>query len=423
MLWGCLGLVISARIRYGRRAKWSAVSPKAVNEIPSQVLRDLREQHRLAAPVYVTRPTMPTLEKYRELLETIWQTRWLTNNGQLHQEFERRLAVQLGVEHVSLFCNGTIALLVALQALRINEGEVITTPFTFPATAHVLYWNRVRPVFCDIDETHFNLDPECIERLIGPDTKAIMPVHVFGNPCATDAIQEIAERHGLHVIYDAAHAFGVRLKGRSLAEAGDMSVLSFHATKLFTSIEGGAIISKTASVKKRVDFLKNFGFANEETVIGPGINGKMNEFQAAFGLLQLDMIEEEIRSRGRLTRVYREGLANIPGISFQSEMPDVMHNFAYFTVLVDPERFGMSRDDLYTGLKEFNVYTRKYFYPLCSHLPCYTALPSSDPQNLPVAERVARQILCLPLYGTLEEDHVRTICAIIRGLHQDACPT
>ena len=359
---------------------------------------------------------MPPIEKYQDLVKVIWDSKWLTNGGHFHQEFERRLAEYLGIEHVSLFCNGTIALLVALQTLRINEGEVITTPFTFPATAHVLYWNRIRPVFCDIEETTFNLDPGCIERLIGPETKAIMPVHVFGNPCNIDGIQEIADRHGLDVIYDAAHAFGVRYRDHPIVEAGDLSVLSFHATKLFTSIEGGAIVSKTAGEKKRVDFLKNFGFANEETVIGPGINGKMNEFQAAFGLLQLDMIDAEIANRRRLTATYRKCLAGIPGIRVQDDLPAVQHNYAYFPVLVNEEQYGMSRDALYNRLKDFNIFTRKYFYPLCTQFSCYSALPSAAPANLPVAQRISQRILCLPLYGTLEDETVRKICAVIRGL-------
>ena len=359
---------------------------------------------------------MPPIEQYQASIQSIWDSKWLTNNGQFHEEFERRLAAYLGVEHVSLFCNGTIALLVALQMLRINEGEVITTPFTFPATAHVLYWNRLRPVFCDIEAETFNLDPARIEHLIGPDTRAIMPVHVFGNPCNVTAIQEIAERHGLDVIYDAAHAFGVRVQGHPIVEFGDLSVLSFHATKLFSSVEGGAIVSKTAGEKKRVDFLKNFGFANEETVIGPGINGKMNEFQAAFGLLQLDMIDAEIVNRHRLTQIYRETLAGVPGIRVQHDLPDVEHNYGYFPILVDEAAYGMSRDDLYTVLKEFNIFARKYFYPLCSQFACYAALPSSAPANLPVAERITREILCLPLYGTLEEETVRTISAVIGAL-------
>ena len=391
----------------------SAVSRKRPRSTSSG---DLLQSLRLPEPVRVAQPTMPPIEKYQDLVKVIWDSKWLTNGGHFHQEFERRLAEYLGIEHVSLFCNGTIALLVALQTLRINEGEVITTPFTFPATAHVLYWNRIRPVFCDIEETTFNLDPGCIERLIGPETKAIMPVHVFGNPCNIDGIQEIADRHGLDVIYDAAHAFGVRYRDHPIVEAGDLSVLSFHATKLFTSIEGGAIVSKTAGEKKRVDFLKNFGFANEETVIGPGINGKMNEFQAAFGLLQLDMIDAEIANRRRLTATYRKCLAGIPGIRVQDDLPAVQHNYAYFPVLVNEEQYGMSRDALYNRLKDFNIFARKYFYPLCTQFSCYSALPSAAPANLPVAQRISQRILCLPLYGTLEDETVRKICAVIRGL-------
>jgi len=395
--------------------------PPASEEKPRLTARDdLLKRYRLPEPILVTRPTMPPIEKYQESVQAIWDSRWLTNNGAFHQEFEGRLAEYLGVEHVSLFCNGTIALLVALQMLRITEGEVITTPFTFPATAHVLYWNRLRPVFCDIDDTTLNLDPARIERLISPDTKAIMPVHVFGIPCDIEAVQEVADRHGLYVIYDAAHAFGVRYKGRPIVEAGDLSVLSFHATKLFTSIEGGAIVTKTAGDKKRVDFLKNFGFANEETVIGPGINGKMNEFQAAFGLLQLDMIDEAIAVRARLTALYREGLSGVPGIRLQSDRPDVDHNYAYFPVRVDEEEYGMSRDALYATLKEFNIFTRKYFYPLCTQVPCYSTLPSAASANLPIAERVTKQILCLPIYGTLEDATVRTICTVIRELGAQA---
>lgn len=386
----------------------------------SSVPAALIEQYRLAEPILVTRPTMPPIEKYCESVQAIWDSRWLTNNGVFHQEFERRLAAYLDIEHISIFCNGTIALLVALQTLRINEGEVITTPFTFPATAHVLYWNRLRPVFCDIDDETLNLDPARIERLISPDTKAIMPVHVFGVPCDIEAIQEIADRHGLYVIYDAAHAFGVRYKGRPIVEAGDLSVLSFHATKLFSSIEGGAIVTKTAGEKKRVDFLKNFGFADEETVIGPGINGKMNEFQAAFGLLQLDMIGEAIATRARLTAVYREGLSGVPGIRLQNDRPGVEHNYAYFPVRIDETEYGMNRDALHAALKEFNIFARKYFYPLCTQFPCYSTLPSAASSNLPVAEHATKQILCLPIYGTLEDETVRTICTVIRELGRHA---
>jgi dTDP-4-amino-4,6-dideoxygalactose transaminase len=362
---------------------------------------------------------MPSREAYQRKLERLWETGWLTNDGAFHQELGSSLAKYLGVEHLSLCCNGTVALLIALHAFRITSGEVITTPFTFPATTHALYWNRVRPVFCDVDEKTFNLDARRIEALIGPDTRAILPVHVFGHPCDVEAIQSVADKHGLQVIYDAAHVMGVRLRDTSLLEWGNCSILSFHATKLFSTIEGGAIVSKTRVQRERIDYLKNFGIQDEETVIGPGINGKMNEFQAAFGLLQLDMIDEEIARRRRLTEVYREGLRSVPGLRLQEDMPGVEHNYAYFPVLVDPDRFGTTRDRLHAALEQFNVRSRKYFYPLCSHYSCYASLPSAQPGQLPVAERVAERILCLPLYGTLGEDAVRQICAILRALHSN----
>jgi dTDP-4-amino-4,6-dideoxygalactose transaminase len=380
----------------------------------SAAIENLVRKYKLPEPIWVTRPAMPRLTDYHQSLQRIWDSRWLTNVGQFHKEFEQRLSEYLGVEHVSLFCNGTIALLVALQALRINGGEVITTPFTFPATVHVLYWNRIRPVFCDIDEKTLNLDPKRVETLISPDTKAILPVHVFGNPCAVEELQEIADRHGLHVIYDAAHAFGVRYRDSSILEFGDMSVLSFHATKLFTSVEGGAVISKSAVQKRRVDFLKNFGIADEETVIGPGINGKMNEFQAAFGLLELDVVDQEISNRGKLAQVYRQELSQVPGITFPEKVRETRHNYCYFPVLVDHQEYGMNRDELHTVLKQFNIHPRKYFYPLCSSYSCYSALPSADPNSLPIANRVAKQVLCLPLYGTLDEGIVHTICMLLR---------
>jgi dTDP-4-amino-4,6-dideoxygalactose transaminase len=386
----------------------------------SESVRDLVNRYKLPKAVFVTQPRMPRLEDYTRDLEQIWESRWLTNDGPFHKKFEKRLAEYLRVEYVNVFCNGTIALLVALQALRINSGEVITTPFTFPATAHVLHWNGIQPVFCDIDEKTYNLDPGCIERLISPNTKALLPVHVYGTPCDVIAIQEIADRHGLHVLYDAAHAMGVRLNGRPLVDYGDISMLSFHATKLFTTLEGGALVVGSEVQKTRINFLKNFGFADQETIIGPGINGKMNEMQAAFGLLQLDMIEEEIAGRGRLTRIYRSRLASVPGLTLLEDAPGAEHNNAYFPILIDTEIFGMSRDTLHIQLQEFNVMSRKYFYPLASRYSCYSALPSSRPENLPVAERVAKEVLCLPLYGTLDDDVVETICTILRELHRVA---
>ena len=347
--------------------------------------QDLVERHRFAEPVYVTKPTLPKLEDYQRKLERIWETRWLTNDGECHTQLAQALVDYLGVEHLNLCCNGTIALLLALQAARINGGQVITTPFTFPATPHALYWNRVEPVFCDIDEKTFNLDPERIESLIGPDTRGILPVHVFGNPCDVEAIQAIADRHGLTVIYDAAHMMGVTLNGESILNWGDFSILSFHATKLFSTAEGGAVVSRSRPDCERIDFMKNFGIADEETVIGPGINGKMNELQAAFGLLQLEGVDSEIASRKTLVQLYRDGLASVPGITVQHDLPGVRHNYAYFPILVDAAAYGVTRDELWSSLRQFNVITRKYFYPLCSRYPSYASLPSALPQNLPVA--------------------------------------
>ena len=374
-------------------------------------------EHRLSEPVYVTRPTMPALDEYTEYLRGIWERRWLTNDGVLHKELERRLCSYLNTDHLSLFCNGTIALLVALHALRINSGEVITTPFTFPATAHALYWNGIRPVFCDIDEATCNIDPHAIEYLIGPDTKAILAVHVYGTPCDVDAIKAIADRHGLHVIYDAAHAFGVRYQGQPITHYGDLSMLSFHATKLFSTIEGGALISRTAAQQSRINYLKNFGIAGEEEVIGPGINGKMDEFQAAFGLLHLRMVEEEIARRKNIVAIYRERLTKIPGLTLLQEGAFTEANYAYVPILVNPPLYGISRDQLFQILRRCNVMSRKYFYPLVSRAPCYAALPSAQPSRLPVAERVARQVLCLPVYGTLASETVHRICAVIEACH------
>jgi dTDP-4-amino-4,6-dideoxygalactose transaminase len=372
--------------------------------------------YRQRTPVMVTRPTMPAMDEYARLLEGIWSRAWLTNDGELHRELEMRLSAYLGVEHLSLFCSGTTALLVALHALRINGGEVITTPFTFPATAHVLHWNHVRPVFCDIEERTFNLDPNSVERLIGPETHAMLGVHVYGNPSDVDALQTIADRHGLRLIYDAAHAFGVNIGDRSLLSYGDMSVLSFHATKVFSTIEGGALISQTGAQRDRVNSLKNFGIADENTIIGPGINGKLNEFQAAFGLLQLNTIDEEIAKRRRVAETYRRSLRDIAGIRILEDLPGTRHNYGYFPILVDASCYGLSRDELCAALRDLNIHARKYFYPLVSHAPCYAALPSASACNLPVAERVANQVLCLPIYGTLDLSIVDTICALIRDL-------
>jgi dTDP-4-amino-4,6-dideoxygalactose transaminase len=375
--------------------------------------RPLPTELRLDRPAHVTRPTMPNLHEYQRLLGEIWDSRWLTNQGPFHQRLEQRLAEYLGEPHVSLFCNGTIALLVALQALRINSGQVITTPFTFPATPHVLFWNRIEPVFCDVDPETMNLDPRQIEGLISPDTRAILPVHVFGQPCDIEAIEQIAAYHGVHVIYDAAHAFGVRWRGRSLVGQGDIAMLSFHATKLFSSMEGGALICHSPEVKRRIDSLKNFGIADEETVIAPGINGKMIEACAAFGLLHLDMVEEEIRRRSMVARRYTERLSGMPGIVLPLQRPDVAANHSYYPIRVRAGEFGVSRDVLHRYLRAGNVISRKYFFPPANHYPCYAKLPSAAPALLPVSEQVSQEILCLPIYGELDLAAVDRACDII----------
>ncbi|GMV92795.1 MAG: aminotransferase [Candidatus Hydrogenedentota bacterium] len=387
---------------------------------PTNDWKRVLDSHRLPEPVYVTKPTMPDLGRYTQELERLWKTGWLTNQGCMHQDLERRLEQHLGVENLSLFCNGTIALLVALQSLRINGGEVITTPFTFAATPHVLHWNGVTPVFADIDPGTYNLDPARIEQHIGSNTRAILAVHVYGTPCDVDAIQTIADRHGLAVVYDAAHAFGVRYKGQSILRYGNASVLSFHATKLYTTIEGGAVVASSPQHKERVDFLKNFGIADEETVIGPGINGKLNEFQAAFGLLQLETVDQEIAQRAAIARLYRERLATLPGIALLPHSKDFTPNHSYFPILIDEAQFGISRDALHQALRDCNIVTRKYFHPLCSHYPCYAALPSARPENLPVAERVAERILCLPIFGSLPPETVGAVCDVIEAIHNAA---
>lgn len=367
--------------------------------------------------IYVTRPNLPPLEKLHPYLEQIWQNKILTNNGPFHQQFEKELAKYLGVEHINLFVNATLALVVGLQALRIT-GEVITTPFSFVATTHALKWNGITPVFCDIEEKTMNLDPNKIEALITPKTTAILPVHVYGHPCDTKAIQDIADKYGLKVIYDAAHAFGIKMNDKNLLLEGDMSVLSFHGTKLFTTFEGGAIISKDQKLKKRIDFLKNFGFADELTVIAPGINAKMNEFQSVIGLLSLDIVEEEIAKRRKVAEIYFEFLKDIKGIKFFDKFDNFEYNYAYLPILIDEKEFGVSREKIYDELKKNNIYSRRYFYPLISNMPTYRSLPSATRENLPVANRIGEQVLCLPIYGNLQAEVVKKICDLIFNLTQ-----
>lgn len=366
-------------------------------------------------PIYVTRPNLPPLEKLEPYLREIWESKILTNNGPFHQKFEKELARYLEVEHLSLFANATLALIVGLQALRIT-GEVITTPFSFVATTHALKWNDVTPVFCDIEAKTLNLDPDKIEALITPRTTAIMPVHVYGHPCNTEAIQDIADKYGLKVIYDAAHAFGIKLKNKNLLLEGDMSIISFHATKLFTTFEGGAIIVKDEKLKKRIDFLKNFGFADEVTVVAPGINAKMNEFQSVIGLLSLEIVEEEIAKRKKVAETYFELLRDIKGISVFDNFDDYDYNYSYFPVLIDEAEFGCSREKVYYELRKNNIYARRYFYPLISNMPTYRNLSSAAKENLPVANKIAEQVLCLPIYGGLDESHVQLICSLIEKL-------
>jgi dTDP-4-amino-4,6-dideoxygalactose transaminase len=363
-------------------------------------------------PIYITRPPLPDRKEAYRKIDEIWDSLCLTNLGPQHLQLEKELKNYLDVPNISLFCNGTLALQLACQALRLS-GEVITTPFTFAATPHVLYWNRIAPVFCDIDPYTFNLNPECIESMITPNTTAILPVHLFGYPCDIEGIKKIADRYGLRVIYDAAHSFGVTVNGEKIGNFGDISMFSFHATKIYHTFEGGALTFRDKRLEERLEFAKNFGFKGEENIVVPGINAKMNEFQAAIGLLMLELVGEEIEKRKHLTMVYRDRLSEIPGINFRTEMPGVKHNYYNFVINVHQNKFGISRDDLYDNLKTYNIFTRKYFYPLCSQFQCYKQYPSSSPQNLPVAEKLTKQVLSLPLYGTLKEEDINRICDTI----------
>lgn len=363
-------------------------------------------------PIYVTQPYMPPLQQFLPYLEKIWESKILTNSGPFHAEFERALCQYLEVEHIAVFANGTIALVTALQALRIT-GEVITTPFSFVATAHSLLWNGIKPVFVDIEPDTCNLDPKCIEAAITPHVTAIMPVHCYGHPCNVDAIQRIADIHNLKVIYDAAHAFGVRDAGGAVVRHGDLAVLSFHATKVFNTFEGGAIVCPDARTKQRIDHLKNFGYVDEVTVVAPGINGKMNEISAAFGLLQLKHVDQAIARRRAIAATYCQLLATVTGIHCLSGAGDKLANHAYFPIRVGPE-YPLTRDELYQRLRDHNIYARRYFYPLISDFPMYRGLLSANPANLPVATAVARQILCLPIYPTLKRKDVALIVDLVK---------
>lgn len=362
--------------------------------------------------ITVTSPLLPDLDEFHSLLKEIWNSKWITNNGSFHKRLEAELASYLKVPFVSLFTNGTLPLITALQALRIT-GEVITTPYSFVATTHALWWNGIKPVFVDIDLQTGNIDPDKIEAAITPKTTAIMPVHVYGKPCDTKKIQEIANKYGLKVIYDAAHAFGVEVCGESILNAGDMSTLSFHATKVYNTIEGGALVMHDEETKKRIDYLKNFGFAGETEVVAPGINSKMDEMRAAYGLLNLRQVDAAIEARHQVAIKYREGLRDIDGISFMKDMPGVKHNYSYFPIFVDAEKYGMTRDELYFKMKDAKVLGRRYFYPLISEFSTYRGLPSSSKENLPNAHKMADSVICLPMHHELGDEEIKRILELI----------
>lgn len=358
--------------------------------------------------ITVTSPLLPPLNEFQELLADIWQRKWITNNGHYHQELEKALADYLGVPYISLFTNGTLPLITALQALRIT-GEVITTPYSFVATTHSIWWNGIKPVFVDVDPLTGNLDPDKIEAAITPKTTAIMPVHVYGTPCDKERIQAIADKYGLKVIYDAAHAFGVRVNGESILKAGDISTLSFHATKTYNTVEGGALVCHDAAMKKRIDYLKNFGFAGETEVVAPGINSKMDEVRAAYGLLSLRYVDAAIAARKNVAEQYRAALRGIPGLRVMEDVPGVAHNYSYFPVFVSAAEYGETRDSLYLRLKEQGILGRRYFYPLISTFSTYRGLDSAVPANLPVATRMADEVICLPLHHELSDEDVNLI--------------
>lgn len=358
--------------------------------------------------ITVTSPLLPDLEEFHAMLKEIWASKWITNNGSFHIQLEKELADYLKVPYISLFTNGTLPLITALQALRIT-GEVITTPYSFVATTHSLWWNGIKPVFVDVDPANCGLDPNKIEAAITPKTTAIMPVHCYGKPCDTEAIQEIADKYGLKVIYDAAHAFGVEVNGESILNAGDMSTLSFHATKVYNTIEGGAMVMHDEQTKKRIDYLKNFGFAGETTVVAPGINSKMDEMRAAYGILNLRQVDSAIAARQKVANIYRDALRNVEGITFFDDMPGVRHNYSYFPIFIDADKFGKTRDQLYFEMRDANVLGRRYFYPLISEFSTYRGLSSATRENLPEAYKLADTVLCLPMHHALSDEDIERV--------------
>lgn len=376
--------------------------------------------------ITVTSPLLPNLDEFHQMLQQIWDAKWITNNGQFHKQLEKDLAEYLGVPYISLFTNGTLPLLTALQALRIT-GEVITTPYSFVATTHCIWWNGCKPVFVDIDPETGCMDPNKIEAAITPKTTAIMPVPVYGKPCDMDTIQDIADRYGLKVIYDAAHAFGVKVNSKvskmlskseddfvSVLNTGDLSTLSFHATKVYNTIEGGALVMHDEKTKKRIDDLKNFGIHSETEVVGPGINGKMDEMRSAYGILNLKQVDDAIEARKRVAQVYRQQLSDVDGISMWYDMDGVKHNYSYFPIFVDSKKYGMTRDELYFKMREANVLSRRYFYPLISEFSTYRGLESANPENLPNAHKLADTVLCLPMHHDLSDEDLSRIIDCIK---------
>jgi dTDP-4-amino-4,6-dideoxygalactose transaminase len=416
--------VIADGLKLALRAMWKCwcaglpaesfeVSKRDVDDIIQANELKVEESKKQMVPIYVTQPLLPPLEEFIPYLQEIWDSKQLTNGGPFHQQLEQELCEYLGVKYISLFSNGTLALMTAMQSLRIT-GEVITTPYSFVATAHSLLWNGIKPVFVDIDPITLNLDPRKIEAAITPQTTAIMPVHCYGHPCDVKSIQKIADNYGLKVIYDAAHAFGVQCPDGSILNHGDLSVLSFHATKVFNTFEGGAIICHDAKTKQRIDQLKNFGFVDEVTVVAAGINGKMSEVNAAFGLLQLKSIDQALQSRKLVDVQYREALAGVKGVHCLSESGEKVANYAYFPILVGFD-YPLSRNELYQKLRDNGVYARRYFYPIVSDFPMYRGFPSSAHSNLPVAKKIAEEVICLPIYPDLSDEQVNFISQLISG--------
>lgn len=363
-------------------------------------------------PLNVTSPLLPDLDEFSQMLKVIWESKWITNNGYFHQQLEEALCAYLKVPYISLFTNGTLPLLTALQALRVS-GEVITTPYSFVATTHSIWWNGLRPVFVDIDPSNCGMDPDRIEAAITPRTTAIMPVHCYGKPCDIVRIQQIADKYGLKVIYDAAHCFGVEVNGKSILEYGDISTLSFHATKVYNTVEGGAMVVHDAATKQRIDYLKNFGFESETEVIAPGINSKLDEVRAIYGLLNLRQVDQAIEARHRVAIRYREALRSVHGIRYFDDMPGVRHNYSYFPIFVEASSYGMSRDELFNKLRQHNIISRRYFYPLISTFSTYRGLPSATPENLPNATRIANEVICLPIHHELSNEDVDKVIEVI----------